>query len=89
MTKHKELTKMGACSSAVEFAGGFKTLGKAWKACHEPSWLMWYSRRKMKLPKEKYVAVAIFSAEKALSIFEKKYPTDMRPRKAIDAAKCS
>jgi hypothetical protein len=33
------------------------------------------------------VQFAIFAAEQALPIFEKKYPNDERPRKAIDAAK--
>jgi hypothetical protein len=37
--------------------------------------------------KEDSVALAVFAAEQVLSIFEKKYPKDKRPRKAILAAK--
>ena len=37
--------------------------------------------------KEDSVELAIFSAELVIDIFEKKYPGDDRPRKAIEAAK--
>ena len=37
--------------------------------------------------KEDSVELAIFSAELVIDIFEKKYPKDDRPRKAIEAAK--
>jgi len=37
--------------------------------------------------KEDSVKLAIFSAELVIDIFENKYPTDDRPRKAIEAAK--
>ena len=38
------------------------------------------------LDKDNLVKYAIFSAEQALDIYEKKYPKDDRPRKAIEAA---
>ena len=37
--------------------------------------------------KKQKVEYAIFAAEQAISIFEKKYPEDNRPRNAINAAK--
>jgi hypothetical protein len=39
------------------------------------------------LTKEQNVKYAIHAAEMVLPIYEKKYPDDMRPRQAIDAAK--
>jgi hypothetical protein len=40
-----------------------------------------------KWTKENSVRLAIFSAELVIDIFEKKYPSDKRPRQAIEAAK--
>lgn len=37
--------------------------------------------------KEDSVELAIFSAEQVIDIYEKEYPEDRRPRKAIEAAK--
>ena len=34
-----------------------------------------------------YVSYAVYAAEQVLDIYEKKHPTDDRPRKAIEAAK--
>jgi hypothetical protein len=48
-------------------------------------WANWLIVRTMTKPQ--YVAYAIFAAEQVIDIFEKKYPDDKRPRKAIDAAK--
>jgi hypothetical protein len=50
----------------------------------------WESMRIVKAwhwKKEDSVAMAIFSAELVIDIFEKKYPDDKRPRQAIEAAK--
>jgi len=41
----------------------------------------------LNLDKPLYAFLAIGFAEKTLSIWERKYPEDMRPRKAIEAAK--
>jgi hypothetical protein len=48
-------------------------------------WANWLIVRLMDKPNQ--VRYAIFSAEKVLDIFEKEYPKDDRPRKAIEAAK--
>ena len=52
---------------------------------HRLDWANWLITRIMTRPQ--YMAYAIFSAEKVLGIFEKKYPNDKRPRLAIEAAK--
>ena len=49
------------------------------------SWASWSIVRLMTY--EQYVSYAVFSAEQVIGIFEKKYPEDTRPRKAIEAAK--
>jgi len=48
-------------------------------------WANWLIVRVMN--RKQYLAYAIFAAEQVIDIFEKKYPDDKRPRKAIDAAK--
>ena len=46
-------------------------------------WIM----QKLITTKKQAVMIAVFAAECVLDIFEKKYPDDKRPRKAIDTAK--
>ena len=48
-------------------------------------WANWLIVRVMK--RKQYIAYAIFAAEQVISIYEKEYPNDDRPRKAIDAAR--
>ena len=48
-------------------------------------WAWWYLRKV--LTKEQSVKIAIYASEQVIGIFEKKYPKDDRPRKAIEAAK--
>lgn len=43
--------------------------------------------RAWKFTKEDSVALAIFAAEQVVEIYEERYPGDLRPRKAIEAAK--
>ena len=43
--------------------------------------------KSLNLDKPLYAFLAIEFAEKALPVWEQKYPEDMRPRKAIEAAK--
>jgi len=50
-----------------------------------PDWARWLFIRLMTVKQRR--KIAIFAAEQALSIFEKKYPNDKRPRDAIEAAK--
>ena len=48
-------------------------------------WANWLIIRVMTRPQ--YLSYAIFSAEQVLEIYEKMYPSDQRPRLAIEAAK--
>jgi hypothetical protein len=48
-------------------------------------WGIWILQRT--LSKTDLVRLAVFSAEQVIGVFEKKYPDDDRPRKAIEAAK--
>ena len=69
------------CENCLEldFEDQIKQLSK-----YRYDWANWLLVRLMTLEqKRKY---AIFAAEKVLHIFEAKYPTDKRPRKAIEAA---
>ena len=49
------------------------------------NWANWLLTRMF--TKEQCVKYAIFADEQVIGIYEKKYPEDKRPRKAIDAAK--
>jgi len=84
------LTKFGACFEALEWfknqneTNDLKLLKKAKKENHV-DWINWLAIRLMN--KKQKVEFAIFTAELVLDIYEKKYPNDNKPRKAIDAAK--
>jgi hypothetical protein len=49
------------------------------------NWANWLIVRVMNY--NQYVSYAIFAAEQVISIYEKKYPNDNRPYKAIEAAR--
>jgi hypothetical protein len=48
-------------------------------------WAWWVLKNALKKPQS--VEIAVYAAESVLQIFEKKYPEDKRPRKAIETAK--
>ena len=48
-------------------------------------WANWLIARCMKY--KQYVSYAVFAAEQVIDIYEKKYPDNKAPRKAIEAAK--
>ena len=48
-------------------------------------WANWLIVRVMEY--KQYVSYAVFAAEQVIDLYEKKYPNDVRPRKAIEAAK--
>ena len=81
-----------ACSSGMEWVKknkligleSFEFLDKLMDA-DKFSWANWLVVRLMDKPQK--VKYAIFAAEQVIDIFEKKYPNDNRPRKAIEAAK--
>ena len=48
------------------------------------NWVNWYLTRRFN--KRQNVQFAVFAAKKVLHLFEKKYPVNQAPRKAIEAA---
>ncbi len=75
--------------------------GKKWAVCvigdgmelsellpkfERADWMLWTLRRASKLTKVQYVELAVICAQRVLAIYDKKYPKDDRPRKAIEAA---
>ena len=88
----KWLKEKGACKSDTEwFCNTFKTgttekeLIEKLIEAEKTDWAWWYLKKV--LPKEQSVKIAIYAAEQVIKAFEKKYPEDDRPRKAIEAAK--
>jgi hypothetical protein len=84
------LDGLGACSEAVGWAEG-KSLAEVWTQCERADWMLWLCGKmageKGWPTRQEVVLVACFCAEGALPLFEKKYPDDARPRKAIEAAR--
>ena len=88
----KWLVKKGACEAGVEAfknqkeKDSLKILKKLIRV-KKLDWANWLIVRVMTY--KQYVSYAIYGAEKVIGIFEKKYPNDNRPRRAIRAAqKC-
>lgn len=83
------LKEKNACEKArAEWAnekdhGTITTLKRLIKK--NPQWANWLIVRVMNY--KQYVSYAVFAAEQVIGIYEKKYPNDNRPRKAIEAAK--
>ena len=84
------LKEQNACGSGVYWfraqneSDPFKVLESLASGDHW-SWCNWLLTRLM-THKQK-VQLAVFAAEQVIQFFEKKYPNDDRPRKAIEAAK--
>ena len=86
------LTSHNACKSAMKWVTENKLIGlheidfiKKLMESEKYSWANWLIVRLMN--KTQKVQYAIFAAEQVIDIYEKKYPDDLRPRKAIEAAK--
>ena len=88
----QQLKDWSACTDGYEWACGIlkdkpmdvKEFLKI-TADHRLDWANWVICRVFDKPNK--VRYAIFAAEKVIHLFEKKYPDDKRPRKAIKAAK--
>ena len=88
----KFLESHNACSSEMAWVTKNKLIGLSGidfvnklMESEKYEWANWLIVRLMN--KKQKVQYAIFAAEQVLYIFEKKYPGDLRPRKAIEAAK--
>ena len=86
------LTNLNACNEAVVYFEKNELEGRELKYCIKKamkdnywSWCNWLVVRLM--TREQQIQYAVFAAEQVISIFEKKYPKDTVPRKAIAAAK--
>ena len=83
-----------ACTGGIDWfekevkeASEFELLEKLIKT-NEKEKLQWANWLLSKLFNRKQkIQYAVFAAEQVIGLFEKKYPSDKRPRKAIDAAK--
>jgi hypothetical protein len=86
----EQLQKMGACESGIEWFTGQRArtlkriVPKLIKSEHA-NYAFWLLSRLMTHPQK--VNFAICAVEQVLELFEKEYPADDRPRKAIQAAK--
>lgn len=80
----------GACAEGMAWIKG-KSLAEFWQTCDRADWMLWICGRiageKGWPTRQDIVLAACLCAETALPIFEKKYPADDRPRKAIEAAR--
>jgi len=85
----RKLTKMGACTNAIEWCGQFtgcNQIQQAWDACKRSDWMLWllvntnHNNRNLQM-------IACDCAESVLPNYESAYPDDDRPRKAIQAAR--
>ena len=84
------LKEKGACSEGREWfnkCGIVLSIPVLKKLISEDrlGWANWLIVRVMTRPQ--YLAYAIFAAEQVIDIYEKKYPNNDKPRKAIEAAK--
>ena len=84
------LREKSACNSGVKWfldqkeTNGFKVVEKLIKE-NKLDWANWAIVRIMSY--NQYVSYAVFAAEEVVDLYEKRYPGDNRPRKAIEAAK--
>ncbi len=86
------LTKRGACQDGIDWViaekliglDGNKFVGRLIKA-DKLDWANWLIVRIMDY--KQYVSYAVYAAEQVIDNYEAKYPTDKRPRQAIEAAK--
>ena len=84
------LKEIGACRDGVEWFNNQKETDgtKVIKKLIEEDridWANWTICRVFS--KKQKIQYAVYAAEQVIDIFEKKYPDDKRPRKAIEAAK--
>jgi hypothetical protein len=78
-----------ACPEGREWAigAGCKTPAEAWAKCECADWMIWMLRQVKLLDKPQWVRVAVEMATDVLDIYERRYPDNPAPRKAIEAAR--
>ena len=84
------LNRRGACSAGVEWfeKSGLTESSEVMAGLLKENLLEWANWLIVRLLDRKdKIRYAVFAAEQVIEMFEKKYPADKRPRKAIEAAK--
>ena len=82
----------GACPEGIAWVKKqkIKSDSQAWRELHRSDWMIWLAEKRgiwNKLDPIKLRLFACDCAEQALPIFEKVYPDDKRPRKAVETAR--
>lgn len=73
-----------ACSEAIEWIGD-RDLEAAWRDCDRSVWMVWLWASTGNV--RPLVKAAVDIAETVLPVFERVYPDDPRPRRAVEAAR--
>ena len=85
-----QLREWDACADGYEFSvrSGATTLAQLWDKLERPDWMLWLADKKgLKLDEKGLRLFACECAEQLLPIYEKAYPKDDRPRRAIETAR--
>ena len=82
----------GACHEGIAWVkeNNITSDSQAWKELHRLDWMIWLAKKRgiwYKLEPIKLRLFACDCAEQALPIYEKDYPDDKRPRKAVETAR--
>ena len=82
----------GACPEGIAWVKKQKITSdsQAWKKLHRSDWMIWLAEKRgiwNKLDPTKLRLFACDCAEQVLPIYEKDYPHDKRPRKAVETAR--
>ena len=82
----------GACPEGIAWVKKqkIKSDSQAWRELHRSDWMIWLAEKRgiwNKLDPTKLRLFACDCAEQALPIYEKDYPDDKRPRKAVETAR--
>src|ERR1700690_1089954 len=83
----KQFVHLNPCMAFLDFAKACQfDFVIIWNSCENGGWLIWLLRKVGKLDKPTAVRLAIECAPRTLPAFEKKFPSDFRPRQAVAAA---
>jgi hypothetical protein len=67
-----ELQNLRPCNPGWVYVQSKPSLETAWNDCIEPTWLIWYLRKKSSIKKEDSVRIAIFAAKQVLQYCKNK-----------------
>jgi hypothetical protein len=84
------LVELGASRELIDWAKTQSGAAVAWATCERGDWMLWWAGRLAGPPgddRRLLVLAACDCAVLALPLFESKYPSDARPRVAIDTAR--